>query len=93
MKKLSLRSAGLGLAAPVGALIFALLLCALILVITGHSPVEVVDQMVKSVQRPRTVANSLNSATTFTSRPSRWRSASRCGCSTSASTASTGSPR
>ncbi|MDT7725987.1 MAG: ral nucleoside transport system permease protein [Actinomycetota bacterium] len=65
MKKFSLRSAGLGLAAPVGALIFALLLCALILVITGHSPVEVVDQMVKSVQRPRTVVNSLNSATTY----------------------------
>jgi simple sugar transport system permease protein len=65
LKKFSLRSAGLGVAAPVGALIFALLLCALILVITGHSPVEVVDQMVKSVQRPRTVANSLNSATTY----------------------------
>src|SRR3982074_1390090 len=65
MGRFSLRSAGLGLAAPVGALIFALLVCALILVGTGHAPVDVIDQMVKSAQRPRTLVNSLNSATTY----------------------------
>jgi ABC-type uncharacterized transport system permease subunit len=65
MGRFSLRSVGLGLAAPVGALIFALLVCALILVGTGHAPVDVIDQMITSAQRPRTLANSLNSATTY----------------------------
>jgi simple sugar transport system permease protein len=65
MGRFSLRTIVLGVAAPVAALIFALLVCAVILVGTGHPPVDVVDQMVKSAQRPRTLVNSLNSATTY----------------------------
>jgi ABC-type uncharacterized transport system permease subunit len=55
----------LGLAAPVAALVFALLVCTVILLITGHSPSDVLSAMIKSAQRPRTAANSINSATTY----------------------------
>lgn len=65
MGRLNPRSILLGLAAPVAALIFALLVCALILVATGHAPVDVFEQMVKSAQRPRTFVNSINSGTTY----------------------------
>ena len=65
MKKLSPRSIGLGIAAPVGALIFAMLVGAVVLIVNGHAPGDVVDAMGKSLQRPRTIANSLNSATTY----------------------------
>jgi simple sugar transport system permease protein len=65
MGRFSLRSLLLGVAAPVAALVFALLVCSVILVGTGHPPVDVIDQMAKSAQRPRTAANSINSATTY----------------------------
>ncbi|PXY17279.1 ABC transporter permease [Prauserella endophytica] len=65
MGRISWRSVGLGLAAPVGALVFALLVCGIILSITGHPPFDVAEDMIGSLERPRTVANSLNSATTY----------------------------
>ncbi|WP_199435139.1 ABC transporter permease [Qaidamihabitans albus] len=65
MGRLSPRAIYLGLAAPAGALVFALLVCALILSVTGHPPLEVAEAMVGSLERPRTAANSLNSATTY----------------------------
>jgi len=65
MKRFSSRAVILGVAAPVGALLFAGLVCALILLLTDHSPADVVDQMITSAQRPRTFVNSLNSATTY----------------------------
>ncbi|GLZ39247.1 ABC transporter permease [Actinokineospora sp. NBRC 105648] len=65
MRKLSPRSVLLGLAAPVGALVFALLVCAAILALTGKSPADTIDAMATATQRPRTIANSINSATTY----------------------------
>src|SRR5690349_4711991 len=69
MRRFSLRSILLGLAAPVGALIFAALVCSIILGATGHSPIDTMDAMVDSLTKPRlgprTFVNSLNSATTY----------------------------
>jgi general nucleoside transport system permease protein len=65
MRRLSLRAVLLGLAAPVGALVFAALVCSLILVITGHSPGDVVDSMSASLDRPRTTVIALNNATNY----------------------------
>ncbi|MGX7827642.1 ABC transporter permease [Actinokineospora sp. 24-640] len=62
MRTLSARSVLLGLAAPLGALLFSVLVCAVILVVSGHSPVTTVDSMVAAAQRPRTSINSINSA-------------------------------
>lgn len=62
MRTLSARSVLLGLAAPIGALLFSVLVCALILIISGHSPVATVDSMVTAASRPRTTVNSINSA-------------------------------
>ena len=62
MRTLSARSVLLGLAAPLGALLFALLVCALILIISGHSPVTTVDSLISAAQRPRTSINSINTA-------------------------------
>lgn len=65
MGRFSTRNILLGLAAPLGALVFAALVCALILVVTGNSPVATVDAMSTAAQRPRTLVNSLNYATTY----------------------------
>lgn len=65
MRKLTPRAVLLGLAAPVGALVFAALVCAVILIISGHSPAETVQAMINSGKRPRTFVNSLNSATNY----------------------------
>ena len=69
MGKLSARSIGLGLAAPVGALVFAALVCSIILGATGHSPLDTMSAMVDSLTKPRlgprTFVNSVNSATTY----------------------------
>ena len=63
--RFSARSVVLGLAAPVGALVFAAIVCSLILVISGHSPADVVDSMATSAQRPRTAVIALNNATNY----------------------------
>ncbi len=63
--KLTVRSVLLGLAAPIGALAFAALVCAVILGVTGNSPIETVDAMISAIQRPRTQINSINSATQY----------------------------
>lgn len=65
MGKLSLRNVLLGLAAPLGALVFAAAICAVILVVTGYSPTDTVDAMAAAAERPRTLVNSLNTATTY----------------------------
>lgn len=65
MGRLSRRAIVLGLAAPVGALVFAAVVCSIILVITGHSPGDVVDSMSASIDRPRTTVIALNNATNY----------------------------
>jgi len=65
MRRLTLRSVLLAVAAPLGALVFAALVCAVILVITGHSPADTVQAMINSAKRPRTFVNSINSATNY----------------------------
>jgi general nucleoside transport system permease protein len=62
MRNVSPRSVLLGLAAPIGALLFSVLLCAVILLVSGHSPVAAVDKMAEAVGRPRTSINSVNTA-------------------------------
>ena len=53
------------MAAPLGALVFAALVCAVILVATKHSPADTVQAMINSGKRPRTFVNSINSATNY----------------------------
>ncbi|HEV2781054.1 MAG TPA: ABC transporter permease [Actinophytocola sp.] len=65
MRRLSLRAVLLGLAAPVGALVFAAAVCSVILVVTGHSPADVVDSMSASLDRPRTTVIAVNNATNY----------------------------
>jgi simple sugar transport system permease protein len=65
MGRVSARSVLLGLAAPIGALVFAALVCSTILALTGHSPADVVDSMVQAAQRPRTSVNAINSAINY----------------------------
>lgn len=65
MRRLTLRSVLLAVVAPVAALVFAALVCAVILVLTDHSPPDTVQAMITSAKRPRTLVNSLNSATNY----------------------------
>lgn len=65
MGRISLRAVVLGLAAPLGALVFAALVCSVILLIAGHSPGVVVDSMSASLDRPRTTVIALNNATNY----------------------------
>jgi general nucleoside transport system permease protein len=65
MRRFSARSVLLGLAAPVSALVFAALVCAVILAISKHSPADVVDAMITSGKRPRTFVIALNNATNY----------------------------
>jgi general nucleoside transport system permease protein len=63
--RITSRSVVLGLAAPVGALVFALLVCSVILAVTGHSLADAGQAIVDSANRPRTLVNSINSATNY----------------------------
>ncbi|PPK69705.1 ABC transporter permease [Actinokineospora auranticolor] len=65
MRKLTPRSVLLGLAAPVGALVFAAVVSAIILAVTGHAPTDAVDAMARAAERPRTLVNAVNSATYY----------------------------
>jgi ABC-type uncharacterized transport system permease subunit len=65
MRRISPRTVLLGLAAPVGALVFAAVVCVLILLVSRHSPADVVDSMSASLQRPRTSVIALNNATNY----------------------------
>ncbi|WP_018682662.1 ABC transporter permease [Actinokineospora enzanensis] len=65
MRSLTPRSVLLGLIAPVGALVFAAAVSAVILLATGHDPFDTVDAMATAAQRPRTLVNSLNTATSY----------------------------
>ncbi|HEU5473895.1 MAG TPA: ABC transporter permease [Actinophytocola sp.] len=65
MGRLSARSVLLGLAAPVSALVFAGLICSLILALTGTSPGSAVEAIVEAAQRPRTTVIAINNATNY----------------------------
>jgi general nucleoside transport system permease protein len=74
IRRLSGRSVALGIAAPLAALLFAALVSAAILAATGHNVFDVFHAMYRSLwpeshpPRPRslrTLANSVNSATTY----------------------------
>ncbi|OLR90512.1 ABC transporter permease [Actinokineospora bangkokensis] len=65
MSRINPRAVLLGLAAPVGALLFAAAFCAVVLAVTGHSAGDAVDAMVAASQRPRTFVNSINSAVQY----------------------------
>jgi general nucleoside transport system permease protein len=65
MRRISARSVILGLAAPVAALLFAVLVTTLILVATHHSPGTVYTALFNQAKKPRTFVNSVNNATTY----------------------------
>ena len=65
MRRISLRTVLLGLAAPIGALVFAAVVCSLILLLSKHSPGDVIDSMSTSLNRPRTTVIALNNATNY----------------------------
>ena len=55
----------LALAAPVGALIIAALITSIILIVTGHNPLETFGALVDAFSRPRTVVNTINVGATY----------------------------
>jgi general nucleoside transport system permease protein len=65
MRQLTWRSVALALAAPVGALVFAAVICSLILLFAGNSPNDVLDSMGTSLDRPRTSVIAINNATNY----------------------------
>jgi ABC-type uncharacterized transport system permease subunit len=60
-----LRSVLLGLAAPVGAILFALLASSVILSLGGHSPGHVFSTMLKQAQRPTSFVDMVNQAMVY----------------------------
>jgi ABC-type uncharacterized transport system permease subunit len=65
MGQSSLRRILLTLAAPVGALIMAALITSLILVTTGHNPLDALGALVDAFGRPRTIVNTINVGATY----------------------------
>ncbi|MDQ1289327.1 MAG: ral nucleoside transport system permease protein [Actinomycetota bacterium] len=59
------RRIGLGLAAPLLAIVFSALVTSVILMVTGARPVETLQAMVEYAGRPRTQVLIINSATTY----------------------------
>ncbi len=55
----------LGAAAPVGALVFSLLVTSLLLVATGHSPIEAFSAMAGALQRTRIVLGTINQTAVY----------------------------
>ncbi len=55
----------LGAAAPVGALVFSLLVTSLLLVATGHSPIEAFSAMAGALQRVRIVLGTVNQTAVY----------------------------
>ena len=55
----------LGAAAPVGALIFSLLITAILLILTGHNPVEAFGAMASAFERVRVVLGTINQTAVY----------------------------
>jgi simple sugar transport system permease protein len=55
----------LGVAAPVGALAFSLLIISLLLVTTGHNPIEAFDAMIGALQRVRIVLGTIDQTAVY----------------------------
>ena len=55
----------IGLAAPVGALIIAALITSIILILTGHNPLDAFGALVEAFGRPRTIVNTVNVGATY----------------------------
>jgi len=55
----------LGAAAPIGALIFSLLITSLLLILTGHNPFEAFGAMASAFERVRVVLGTLNQTAVF----------------------------
>ena len=55
----------LALAAPVGALIMAALITSVILILTGHNPLDAFGALVDAFGRPRTIVNTINVGATY----------------------------
>ena len=55
----------LGAAAPVGALLFALLITSILLILTGHNPFEAFGAMVAALEKPRVFLGMMNQTAVF----------------------------
>ncbi len=55
----------LGAAAPVGALLFSLLVTAVLLLTTGHSPTEAFGAMLDALERPRIILGTINQTAVY----------------------------
>lgn len=65
MGRFSGRRLLLGVAAPVGALIFALIITTVVLLVTGHNPGQAYNAMIHAFDRGRVVVGAINAATTY----------------------------
>ena len=82
----------LGAAAPVGALLFSLLITSVLLILTGHSPFEAFGAMISAFERVRIVLGTINQTAVFYLSAVAVAIGFKMNLSTSASTASTGWP-
>ena len=55
----------LGAAAPVGALLVSLLITAVLLITTGHSPTEAFGAMLDALERPRIILGTINQSAIY----------------------------
>ncbi len=65
MGKFSIRRLLLGAAAPVGALLFALVITSVVLLVTGHSPPQAYSAMIHAFDKVRVIIGAVNQAGTY----------------------------
>ena len=65
MSRWSLRRVLLGAAAPVGALVVALVITTIVLLITKHDPLQAYNAMIHAFDRGRIIVGTINQATTY----------------------------
>ena len=63
--RFDVRRIGLGIAAPLLAIVFALLVTSVVLIAAGNNPLTAFSTMVEQLGKPRIQVNILNSATTY----------------------------
>jgi general nucleoside transport system permease protein len=64
-KRIDVRRIALGVAAPVLAILFAMLVTSVVLWVSGNSPMQAFGTMIAQVGKPRIQVNILNNATTY----------------------------
>lgn len=65
MKSLTSRRVVLGIAAPLLAIVFAMLVTSVVLLVAGNNPITAFSTMIQQLGKPRIQVNILNNATTY----------------------------